>query len=1360
MAQNMPATPQRPTPGAFINTPARPGLFNVSTAPQQPQQQQSQQAQPQVSAAPTETPVQRAARTINIMLDKDNRYPALENYIGQGFSGEYELSDEQHEAWSPFQKVRTFRHPESVFDQVNEMQMNTKMGLFAEINHAYVTVDNQLYLWDYTAPNPELIGFEEQPNNIICVRLVKPRPKVFVAAIKWLLVVATVADIQLIAVECQDGPEGVHGLTMYRTGMSVSTKGLSVTSIEGSPSTGRIFFGESNTEDVWELNYQQEERWFSNRCSKKNHVSNTVGLPALPYFGYTSRVGTRQMIMDDSRKLLYTLSTNGTINVYHLQTPTLLVNVIKKPLHSIKTSCSHMVRDAPAMSNLEIVGLHPISASEADHMSIVAITSTGVRIYLSTTSGGWVDTSTAPNSMAVRHIRFPPVDPKITSPPNTTTSTSMQPFQGASTAGQDSKYLVQTIVGFRYAPGTFFSIVQSPSGDHKVFASAPHSGQFVNPQEALRYTESGQVFALTGQLQDVGQVTAPFSARDQPTGFGNELAVQFDVPTSQYAILTHYGVDTLRRRRLVDIFAGIIKQGGGTEGLDGAVRKFLKQYGLAEMASTALAVACGQGSEVGADYRIAKVMDPDVLEYARKAFIEFGGRPQLTEDAAVEGLSVDNVRASPRHDGIALYVARLVRSIWDTTIIVETVKPTGLVMGSRHSPAKLQEIQRALVQVQEFLEANKAFIDGLAGPEALGRVASRQEEVELQGENRALTSLLMMINNIVEGISFTLVLFEERVEDIMLLLPKDLEEHVRKLTYHGLFALVEGKDLARELVKAIVNLNIAKGSNVESVAESLRRKCGSFCSSDDVVIFKAQENLKKAADVGANADRGRMLLNDSLRLFEQVAKSLNFEHLTAAVDKYSELQFYAGAIRLALKVAQEGDRGNKGLTWLRDGQPAQDAREPFYRKRTGCYDLVFKVIDAVDRAFSAQGVIQPDGIISQITRRKLEAYEQINNSDDEVFQNYLYDWYLQQGWADRLLEINSPFVVEYLRRSSDDNLAHADLLWRYYAHYNDFLSAAEVQFQLAKSSFNLPLEKRIEYLSRAKANASTRMTGFSETGVRNRQSRQELLRNISDYLDIANIQDDLLDRIRSETRLDKHRKKGVIQDLDGAIQSIDELYHKYADQAGYYDICLFIYHSADYRDISNVRNTWANLIEQAHREAIAEGQTSPWEKISLKVEEIGRRVSLNENIIPVDTVLQIILQYHVTFYATDPAALRHDPTLLLCSSFTWPIDIFIHLGVPFESIIATLETMWYKQEEPFRTRANRKFIVKWIIYTVEQWRDVSRRQGGMFGNAENAIGLADCLRVVLSSNEMKDREDMEWMERGREVSSLVEEAAR
>jgi nuclear pore complex protein Nup155 len=55
-------------------------------AQQQQQQQQPQQSQQTAfapPAPPAESPIERAARTINSQLDRDNRYPPLEAYVGR-----------------------------------------------------------------------------------------------------------------------------------------------------------------------------------------------------------------------------------------------------------------------------------------------------------------------------------------------------------------------------------------------------------------------------------------------------------------------------------------------------------------------------------------------------------------------------------------------------------------------------------------------------------------------------------------------------------------------------------------------------------------------------------------------------------------------------------------------------------------------------------------------------------------------------------------------------------------------------------------------------------------------------------------------------------------------------------------------------------------------------------------------------------------------------------------------------------------------------------------------------------------------------------------------------------------------------
>ena len=177
-----------------------------------------------------------------------------------------------------------------------------------------------------------------------------------------------------------------------------------------------------------------------------------------------------------------------------------------------------------------------------------------------------------------------------------------------------------------------------------------------------------------------------------------------------------------------------------------------------------------------------------------------------------------------------------------------------------------------------------------------------------------------------------------------------------------------------------------------------------------------------------------------------------------------------------------------------------------------------------------------------------------------------------------------------------------------------------------------------------------------------------------------------------------------------------------------------------------------------HHQGRKDNFAQPWELVALKTEEIGRRVNLNENVFPVNIVLQLLLQYDLEYYTHDSQSRARD--LTFNASLTWPIDILIRVNAPFEYLVATFEALWYAQEAPFAGR-NRKLLAKWSIYTIEQWGSASRRSGIPFGSPENAIGLAEFMRVLLSSDVFgRDVEDQAWLQRGREVRDLVEEAAR
>ena len=202
--------------------------------------------------------------------------------------------------------------------------------------------------------------------------------------------------------------------------------------------------------------------------------------------------------------------------------------------------------------------------------------------------------------------------------------------------------------------------------------------------------------------------------------------------------------------------------------------------------------------------------------------------------------------------------------------------------------------------------------------------------------------------------------------------------------------------------------------------------------------------------------------------------------------------------------------------------------------RTRIYELIHLITLNVDRV-SRQVPEMIDGNYTVTAKRKAEAYSVIDNSDDEVFQYDLYDWYLSQGWNDRLLAVRSSYVVPYLQGKAKVNPAHADLLWKYYAQGERYFEAAKVQLQLANSDFDLKLGKRIEYLSMAKTNASTHTPGMG------RQARQGLLHDISELLDVANIQHDLLTRLKEDPRLTRERMAEVVPLLDGRVLGLTEV---------------------------------------------------------------------------------------------------------------------------------------------------------------------------------------------------------------------------
>lgn len=141
--------------------------------------------------SPQNSALQRANIAINECLSRDENYPEMGDILTQGYSSEYNMP--LRFFWRPFSRISVMNIPDVIFEQYNSKRIwpsirpfdrvlgtecYTQMGLFPEIQRAWITVDNRLYLWNYLSGG-EFQSYEDLDQTIICIKLVKPRPGIY-----------------------------------------------------------------------------------------------------------------------------------------------------------------------------------------------------------------------------------------------------------------------------------------------------------------------------------------------------------------------------------------------------------------------------------------------------------------------------------------------------------------------------------------------------------------------------------------------------------------------------------------------------------------------------------------------------------------------------------------------------------------------------------------------------------------------------------------------------------------------------------------------------------------------------------------------------------------------------------------------------------------------------------------------------------------------------------------------------------------------------------------------------------------------------------------------------------------------------
>lgn len=115
--------------------------------------------------------------------------------------------------------------------------------------------------------------------------MVKPKPGVFIDSIHWVVVLATKSSVALVGL-ARDGDD----IRLFATEMTLMLDSNEMDNIVGTDD-GRIFMTGTEDGNMYELNYQVQEGWFSKKIWLENKTSGSY-LNLMPSLFNSKHQGT------------------------------------------------------------------------------------------------------------------------------------------------------------------------------------------------------------------------------------------------------------------------------------------------------------------------------------------------------------------------------------------------------------------------------------------------------------------------------------------------------------------------------------------------------------------------------------------------------------------------------------------------------------------------------------------------------------------------------------------------------------------------------------------------------------------------------------------------------------------------------------------------------------------------------------------------------------------------------------------------------------------------------------------------------------------------------------------------------------
>lgn len=1079
--------------------------------------------------------------------------------------------------------ITTTPLPTEVLEQFVNMQHNCALGIFPEICRAWLSVDSSIFFWAYDNAG-DVAYYDGLDQTIIAVHLFKPKPNVFKTHIRYLLCLVTATEITLFGVTCSDEEASPQTTVLLIPDplFKLSTDNIIFSVLSGTQD-GRIFLG-GNDGSLYEIVYQAEDGWFSRKCRKLNHSYSILSLVTPSFLTFSENEPIVQIVIDDSRHLLYARTEKSTIHLYDLGSDGSTIRLVtSKTLTAVVNQASCIARTIDTSNFKPIVGIHVLNKNESDNINLVAVTQAGVRLYFSACGFD------RPNSLDLVHVRLPPGF----------TPSSVMPRPNS-------------VSNIYHKDNTF--IMTSSQTENKDLLWVLSNDFYVYEDQMM---EAFSVNSLGGKVWCIAEEVDHRSTMNVSDSQNPPLVVkQHAEERRKLILLTSEGIHIFHKQRPIDQLSLLLTENQCPEAP--AVRSFFQSTKLTEACLTSLIIASSSHLP----------QEKQLVEWATLAFFRYGGEPRLLRSPnlngsympsvstplgspihhstprinvspiasqlnTMNGLTLDQVEVqfSARHDAVYLYLARILRPIWFyKSVNTEFIEGNQKVLTIPTSIDDITLYLKRLTELQKFLSANIQIMNDNTKTTKLNNVADPPDAMTLERESlNALTKLLIRS---IEVLNLYKLLYGHQFSTVCANLPTETQMKLTTTTFRDL--IISGSDMTTSIASALVRRYLDDNITTDAISRKLHELCPSIFRQENALQAKAHEMILQSRSIVDKVDKERMM-NEAVSLLKKIGVRLD---LQAICDLLHSARAYRYIVDICLFVAERRDPLNLAgfnqprmmNNTLDDGEERTRATALGYRM-----DCYMKIIDTLDKLLN--------------TDNFNEVFDASIKSVDELFHTKLYEWLCDKNLSSKLLEFNSQYIEPFLKKKAEsDNFStnYLDLMWRFYERRGNFFGAAKILDKLAcKPCAEYGLDERLEYLSRAK--------GCIE--ALSMQPSGEYLHELEEKMDVVRIQIQVYKRLKELP--DTPAISEALSQLNYALSDLDQLYKGYAQKFKLYDCQLSILKCGNMYDPILIEKLWKEIIDETLRNNSQESPDTQLYILSNRIENLGKNLMPSERFFPV-----------------------------------------------------------------------------------------------------------------------------------------------